>query len=62
MGEVKGKRSFVITDGRNPTKRDLSQRWLHDIGTGHTVDNLTFRRHKVMCFDHFPGTALRRKT
>lgn len=52
-GEAKGKRFFVIPDGKNPTKRNLAQRWLHNIGTGHTVDNFTFGRHKVVCADHF---------
>ena len=33
-------------------KRDLAIKWLHNIGTGHTVDKLNFHS-KVVCEDHF---------
>ncbi|XP_071853184.1 uncharacterized protein [Apostichopus japonicus] len=53
-GKSKGKRFFVIPDGKtDPEKRELSQKWLHQIGTGHTVDNFTFHKYKVVCEDHF---------
>ncbi|PIK40404.1 hypothetical protein BSL78_22757 [Apostichopus japonicus] len=45
---------FVISDGiTDPEKRELSQKWLHQIATGHTVDNFTFHKYKVVCEDHF---------
>ncbi|KAJ8050712.1 hypothetical protein HOLleu_04018 [Holothuria leucospilota] len=59
-GEAKRKPFFFISEGKYPTKRGLSQRWLHSIGTGHIVHNFTFGRHKVVCVDHFPGIASRR--
>ncbi|PIK43235.1 hypothetical protein BSL78_19926 [Apostichopus japonicus] len=53
-GKSKGKRFLVIPDGKtDPEKRELSQKWLHQIGTGHTVDNFTFHKYKVVCEDHF---------
>ncbi|KAJ8049969.1 hypothetical protein HOLleu_02957 [Holothuria leucospilota] len=53
-GAGKGKRYFVIPDGKkNPEKRELSQRWLNNIGTGHSVEKFTFGKHKVVCEDHF---------
>ena len=32
-------------------KRKLAMKWLHNIGTGHTVEKLNFNRKKV-CQDH----------
>ncbi|KAJ8018955.1 hypothetical protein HOLleu_42766 [Holothuria leucospilota] len=39
-------------------KRELSQRWLNNIGTGHTVDKFTLGKHKVVCEDHFRPECL----
>ena len=33
-------------------KRELDIKWLHNIGTGHSVDRFNFNR-KVVCEDHF---------
>ena len=53
-GNSKGKSFFVIPDGRKyPEKRELSQQWLHNIGTGHTVEKFSFGKHKLVCEDHF---------
>ena len=32
-------------------KRELAMKWLHDIGTGHTVEKFNFKR-KMVCRDH----------
>ena len=53
-GAGKGKRYYVIPDGKRfPEKRELSQKWLNNIGTGHTVNKFTFGKHKVVCENHF---------
>ncbi|XP_071852268.1 uncharacterized protein [Apostichopus japonicus] len=56
-GAGKGKRYYVIPDGKRfPEKRELAQKWLHNLGRGHTVDKFNFGKHKVVCEDHFlPG-------
>ena len=52
-GEGAGKRFFQIPNATKfPGKRDLVIKWLHNIGTGHTVDKLNFHR-KVVCEDKF---------
>ena len=32
-------------------KRELAMKWLHNIGTGHTVEKFNFKR-KMVCQDH----------
>ncbi|PIK42841.1 hypothetical protein BSL78_20311 [Apostichopus japonicus] len=57
-GAGKGKRYYVIPDGKRfPEKRELAQKWLHNLGRGHTVDKFTFGKHKVVCEDHFRPEA-----
>ena len=52
-GVAKGKRFFQIPNAaKDAGKRELAMRWLHNIGTGHTVNKFNFNR-KVVCEDHF---------
>ena len=52
-GAGKGKRFFQIQNATKfPAKCDLAIKWLHNIGTGHTVDKLNFQR-KVVSEDLF---------
>ena len=52
-GVAKGKRFFQIPNAKKfPAKRELAMKWLHNIGTGHTVDKFNFNRKQV-CEDHF---------
>ena len=52
-GAAKGKRFFQIPNAKKfPAKRELAMKWLHNIGTGHTVEKFNFNR-KIVCEDHF---------
>ena len=52
-GAGKGKRFFQKPNATKfPAKHDPAIKWLHNIGTGHTVDKFNFH-HKVVCEDHF---------
>ncbi|KAK2177520.1 hypothetical protein NP493_584g00011 [Ridgeia piscesae] len=52
-GATKGKRFFQIPNAKKfPAKRELAMKWLHNIGTGHTVEKFNFNR-KMVCEDHF---------
>ena len=54
----KGKSFFKIPD---PTKdasvRGVAAKWLHFIGTGHSVDKFHFGKQKVVCEDHFTADS-----
>ena len=48
-----GERFFQIPNATKfHVKRDLAIKWLHNIGTGHTIDKFNFHR-KVVCEDQF---------
>ena len=52
-GAGKGEKVFQIPNATKfPAKRDLAIKWLHNIGTGHTVDKFNFHR-KVVCEGQF---------
>ena len=58
---AKGKRFFQISNAvKYPpkSKRDLAMKWLHNIGTGHTMDKFNFQR-KMVCEDHFASDAFK---
>ena len=51
-GKTPGKRSYYHFP--NPAReKECAERWLHNIGTGHTINNFKFTRDKVVCSEHF---------
>ena len=38
---------------KSDTERERLQRWLHNVGTGFTVDNFVWNTNKKVCSDHF---------
>ena len=53
LGAGKGVSFFKIPDGSKPENREIAQKWLHFIGTGHSVDHFEFANHKLVCENHF---------
>ena len=52
-GKASSKKFFVIPKPKNEAESLRSARWLHNIGTGHTVKEFKFSKEKVVCEDHF---------
>ena len=44
---------FMIPRPVNDSERERAGKWLHDMGTGHTVCKFKFGKDKVLCSDHF---------
>ena len=59
-GVPKGNRFFQIPNATKfPAKRELTIKWLHNIGTGHNADRFNFHR-KVVCEDHFTEQSFKK--
>ncbi len=54
------KHYFMIPTPSNPERTDLARQWLHNIGTGRSVDKFTFGRNSFVCEDHFEKTCYKR--
>ena len=52
-GKAKNKKFFMIPKPKGQHERLQAARWLHNIGTGHTVKNFIFTKEKVVRQDHF---------
>ena len=51
-GKTPGKKSYFQFP--DPVKeKDRAEKWLFNIGTGHTVNKFNFNKNKVVCSDHF---------
>lgn len=51
-GKTSEKRSYYRFP--NPIlEKDRAEKWLYNIGTGHSVNKFKFSRDKVVCSDHF---------
>ena len=49
----KDEKFFCVPKPVNEERKAIAQKWLHNIGTGHTVDKFPFGRNSVVCEDHF---------
>ncbi len=49
----KGKHFFSVPTPSTEERKAIAQRWLHNLGTGHTLKTFRFGRNSVVCEDHF---------
>ncbi|XP_069047993.1 zinc finger protein 628-like isoform X2 [Lepisosteus oculatus] len=47
------KKFFCVPKPTNPERAVIVKKWLHNLGTGHTLDTFPFGRNAVVCEDHF---------
>lgn len=52
-GRSGGKRFFMVPKPSNETEKSRASKWLHNMGTGFTIQSFSFGRDKTLCADHF---------
>ena len=54
------KHYFCVPKPATEEKKARVRQWLHNLGTGHTLESFTFGRNSVVCEDHFEARFFKR--